>query len=197
MKKLLIYIVLILMFIFLYPTGKILFFKWKNQNDNWEFKEIFSKYRNFIFKPSNCIFKVTFPEEPEIKDIYSKNILNAQRAQLIKKNHVLRATCMEFIGSKNFEDMPRDWFIKTATEFAEQEEMINPVIEHEEKSGNIITTIRGSRNAQGRSFKFKYVMYHSGKFRFTVFGGGLTSGYPQSEILPFLDSVERKKIGIR
>ena len=195
MKNKFIYITLIILYILLYPTGKVLFSKWVNEDSGEKTTPAFIKSATFVFGPSNCIYSVTFPEEPEIKTIYSAKLINSQQAQLIRKNHVLRATCMEFQDIVNFESVNRDWFIKTALDFAEQEGMINPLVEHEHKHelGKIITTIRGSKNTQGLSFKFKYKMHYSGKVRFTVLGGGLTSGYPQSEILPFLDSVERKK----
>ena len=163
-------------------VGKVLFRKWLDQPD--------SNSTDFtaVYAPAQCAFRVTFPTTPEIGQLSSPGVTFIERAQSTFENHFLRATCMTFPDG-NFGNMTQTDYHQMGRDYAEKEGLHSILIQHSSSGMGDRVMVSGSKTIQGLSFKVRTDMYHRDNVRFTVTVGGETTGYPQSGVLQFLQSV--------
>lgn len=141
----------------------------------------------FIFMPDGgCAYSVEFPGAPEIKDNHVAGGIVAKEANLYLTDAFMRAECLATGGRFPVTEPAAK---AQLVQFAEKQGLTDVTVSTEIVSGHVRGHARGVKMAAGKWATYEIRMIVGPQSIMSAVAGGVSSGFPQPGISPFLDSI--------
>lgn len=155
------------------------------------FVSIAAMAESVSFSPVGCEYKVTFPNRPEIKDIYVPEVgFSSPEAELIDEQvgYFLRAFCVPITKEVDKKNM----LLKKLTSYSAQNGLVSAGIKTNNTNKGVFARLRGSKKIQNTIwFTYEFDCYAGLTSLICVTAGGPATIYPNNEVLKFQDSIRR------
>jgi hypothetical protein len=159
--------------------------------------------QRYIYSPSNCIYEVTFPEKPILKQASVENgsgFVNGEVGELILKDKGVQKIEFYQLDKSLIENMNKAVLLNFLKEYSKNNGLSNCDYLYEDIELGRKAKLRGYKTLQDSNRKDKEITYEVVAYvkedNFMVLYAGCESKiYPTNEITAFLNSIKLKKNG--
>mgnify|MGYP003652651813 CR=1 FL=1 len=172
---------------FLYILGNL---------DSLKNEKISSEYSTIIHHAKNCEFTVAFPDKPEIKIYTHPKIGDYEEAlwvsSVAKDSTILRTECIPVelnIDNSN----AKEFLLEQLAIFTKNNGLSSVEYRYSFEPQGPTGYARGIKYIEEKPVTYLVAMVTGNNSLVTLYAGGLSATFPQSEIYPFMDSVKKIK----